>query len=469
MRGRTQPSQTLTRDGRRDPAAIPMVVLVDHDTASAAEIVTAALQDHHRATVVGTHTFGKGVFQEHEPLSNGGALDITVGEYFTPNGRNLGGGGVKQGAGHDAGSAWSRAESTANRASKWRWKRSQRRSGEQHERAGGAVERAERRALAARVVALLEREGRFLAAERAVPARSAGAAGPSARRPPRRAVGARARRGAGRVRARATWCSCRRRPRIGAADRARDRAPGRGARRDRGADARPRPARGLRRRGRARGARGAAASARGSSAAAQRRDLRELPTFTVDPVSARDFDDALSAQELGDGRVRVWVHIADVAAHVREGGALDREALPARHERVRARGGRADAPARALQRRLLAAARRRIASRSRSSSSSRARRVRRSAFYRSLIRSDARLDYEQVDRIFAGASERGRALGRGPLARRRGRRARALAARGERAAARSWSSPEEPEFFFDERGERGRAIASRARRPSPTA
>ena len=76
-----------------------MVVLVDSDTASASEIVTAALQDHHRATVVGTHTFGKGVFQEEEPLSNGGALDITVGEYFTPNGRNLGGGGVKQGAG----------------------------------------------------------------------------------------------------------------------------------------------------------------------------------------------------------------------------------------------------------------------------------------------------------------------------------------------------------------------------------
>ena len=63
------------------------------------EIVTAALQDHRRATVVGTHTFGKGVFQEETPLSNGGALDITVGEFFTPDGRNLGGGGVKQGAG----------------------------------------------------------------------------------------------------------------------------------------------------------------------------------------------------------------------------------------------------------------------------------------------------------------------------------------------------------------------------------
>jgi carboxyl-terminal processing protease len=98
-RGRTQPSETITATG--DPLAptIPMVALVDHNTASSSEIVTAALQDHHRATVVGTHTFGKGVFQEEEPLSNGGALDITVGEYFTPNGRNLGGGGVKQGAG----------------------------------------------------------------------------------------------------------------------------------------------------------------------------------------------------------------------------------------------------------------------------------------------------------------------------------------------------------------------------------
>jgi carboxyl-terminal processing protease len=98
-RGRTQPSQTLKALGGAIAGSIPMVVLVDSNTASAAEIVTAALQDHHRAIVIGTHTFGKGVFQEEEPLSNGGALDITVGEYFTPNGRNLGGGGVKQGAG----------------------------------------------------------------------------------------------------------------------------------------------------------------------------------------------------------------------------------------------------------------------------------------------------------------------------------------------------------------------------------
>jgi carboxyl-terminal processing protease len=74
-------------------AHIPLVVLVDHGTASSAEIVTAALQDHGRAKVVGTRTHGKGVFQLTLPLSNGGALDISIGEFFTPDGRNLGPGG----------------------------------------------------------------------------------------------------------------------------------------------------------------------------------------------------------------------------------------------------------------------------------------------------------------------------------------------------------------------------------------
>jgi carboxyl-terminal processing protease len=98
-RGRTQPTETLTASGSPIPARIPLEVLVNRATASAAEIVTGALQDHKRAIVVGTHTFGKGVFQEVTQLPNGGALKITVGEYFTPNGRNLGGGGIREGAG----------------------------------------------------------------------------------------------------------------------------------------------------------------------------------------------------------------------------------------------------------------------------------------------------------------------------------------------------------------------------------
>ena len=97
--GRAQPRQVYVARGGAIATSIPMVVLVDRGTASAAEIVTGALHDRGRAKVVGTHTYGKGVFQEIDPLPNGGALDFTVGEYFTPNGTNLGGGGVKEGVG----------------------------------------------------------------------------------------------------------------------------------------------------------------------------------------------------------------------------------------------------------------------------------------------------------------------------------------------------------------------------------
>ena len=97
--GRAQPKQVYVAKGGAIPTSIPMVVLVDRGTASAAEIVTGALQARGRAKVIGTRTYGKGVFQEIEPLPNGGALDFTVGEYFTPLGHNLGGGGVREGAG----------------------------------------------------------------------------------------------------------------------------------------------------------------------------------------------------------------------------------------------------------------------------------------------------------------------------------------------------------------------------------
>ena len=98
-KGRSRPTHVYEATGGAIDGDVPVVVLVNDRSASASEIVTGALQDRKRATVVGTRTFGKGVFQEIEPLPNGGALDITVGEYFLPSGRNLGGGGVKRGAG----------------------------------------------------------------------------------------------------------------------------------------------------------------------------------------------------------------------------------------------------------------------------------------------------------------------------------------------------------------------------------
>ena len=69
--------------------SLPLVVLIDGGTASAAEILAAALADDGGAEVVGSRSFGKGVFQEEQSLSNGGALKLTVGEYFTPKGVNL--------------------------------------------------------------------------------------------------------------------------------------------------------------------------------------------------------------------------------------------------------------------------------------------------------------------------------------------------------------------------------------------
>ena len=75
--------------------AHPTVVLIDHNTASAAEILASALQEHHLATVVGTRSFGKGTFQEVIRLAAGGALDLTVGRYFTANGTSLLGKGIK--------------------------------------------------------------------------------------------------------------------------------------------------------------------------------------------------------------------------------------------------------------------------------------------------------------------------------------------------------------------------------------
>jgi carboxyl-terminal processing protease len=72
----------------------PLAVLIDGNTASAAEALAAALADDADAAVVGATSFGKGVFQQDVELSNGGALKLTIGEYFTPDGANLGGKGI---------------------------------------------------------------------------------------------------------------------------------------------------------------------------------------------------------------------------------------------------------------------------------------------------------------------------------------------------------------------------------------
>ncbi|MCB0831015.1 MAG: S41 family peptidase, partial [Solirubrobacterales bacterium] len=73
----------------------PIVVLVNRNTASAAEILAAALQTDMDTPVVGTRTFGKGLFQQVLPLDNGGALDLSVGEFLTADGVSLAGKGLK--------------------------------------------------------------------------------------------------------------------------------------------------------------------------------------------------------------------------------------------------------------------------------------------------------------------------------------------------------------------------------------
>lgn len=92
--GRSRPREVFETEGDAiEPR--PTVVLTNRDTASASEIVTAALQQNDLATVVGTRTFGKGTFQEVIELDDGGALDLTVGEYLTADGTSILDKGVK--------------------------------------------------------------------------------------------------------------------------------------------------------------------------------------------------------------------------------------------------------------------------------------------------------------------------------------------------------------------------------------
>jgi len=136
----------------------------------------------------------------------------------------------------------------------------------------------------------------------------------------------------------------------------------------------------------------------------RRRDLRDLPTFTIDPETARDYDDAVSAEVLSDGRTRVWVHIADVSAFVAPRSLLDREAyrrgtsvyVPGAVEPMLPEPLSSDACS------LVPAQDRPAVT---VEMDFEGERVVRAAFHRSTIRSDARLTYGQVDRIFAGRDE----------------------------------------------------------------
>jgi carboxyl-terminal processing protease len=67
----------------------PLVILVDKGSASASEILAGALQDDNRATLVGTRTFGKGLVQAVQPLSDGSGIKVTIAKYYTPKGRDI--------------------------------------------------------------------------------------------------------------------------------------------------------------------------------------------------------------------------------------------------------------------------------------------------------------------------------------------------------------------------------------------
>lgn len=83
-----------TCDGNRE-LEVPLVVLVDMNSASAAEILSGAIQDYGIGTLVGTTTFGKGIVQQIVPFSDGSAIKITISSYYTPKGRNIHGTGIE--------------------------------------------------------------------------------------------------------------------------------------------------------------------------------------------------------------------------------------------------------------------------------------------------------------------------------------------------------------------------------------
>jgi ribonuclease R len=188
-------------------------------------------------------------------------------------------------------------------------------------------------------------------------------------------------------------------------------------------------------------------AAAAESRSGPRRDLTGLPTFTVDPATARDFDDAVSAQREGDA-IRLWVHIADVAAHVLPDSPLDREArrranstyVPGAVEPMlpHALSERACSLAPDVER-LAVTAEIELGTGGEPRSAS---------FFRSRVRSDARLDYDELDVIFSGRATPPAAIAE-PLAVAR----EAASSLGELRGTTSLDVESfEPEFRFDSAG-----------------
>ncbi len=184
-----------------------------------------------------------------------------------------------------------------------------------------------------------------------------------------------------------------------------------------------------------------------------RDDLTGLATFTVDPATARDFDDAVSARRDGDG-IRLWIHIADVSAFVRPGSVLEGEAF------LRANSTYVPTSVEPMLPHSLSSGvcslspgDERLAVTSEFLLSPRGE-VRSAAFYRSRIRSDARLDYDQLDRIFDGREHAPEPVGE-PIALAR-KAAASLAELSQGSALEVHSA--EPTFEFDGEGNVTRAF-----------